>query len=163
MPNVTTVENINVLQVGKYGVRVDDKTWYGVNEPLTPTHFAPNQQYKVSISISKTGKKYIKEVLGVSETAQVPVAAPAPTSVEPPKVSTPVDTERAERVTGAMREVDTSKSSKLDLKTIQIQRQGCWQAAIQSPALTTWAVSTTEYLALVRQAAEAGVRFVNEA
>jgi len=159
MASPSTVENITVLQVGKYGVRVDEKTWYGVNEPLTPSHFAPGQSYKVSLSTSKTGKKYIKEVLGASE---APAAAPAPTPAPAPAVSTPVDTERAERVTGAMREVDTAKVGKLDAKTIQIQRQGCWQAAIQSPALTTWAVNVDEYLGLVRKAAEAGVRFVNE-
>ena len=44
----TVVENINVLQVGKYGVRVDEKTWFGVNQPLTPSHFAPDTGYKVS-------------------------------------------------------------------------------------------------------------------
>ena len=152
MSNVASVENINVLQVGKYGVRVDEKTWYGVNEPLTPSHFAPSASYKVSISTSKTGKKYIKEVLGVGEGSSP--AAPAPTPAPT------VDTERAERVTKA---AQASAPAKLDAKTIQIQRQGCWQAAIQSPALTTWAVNVDEYLALVRKAADMGVRYVNEA
>lgn len=150
MVQPTSVENVNVLQVGKYGVRVDEKTWYGVNDPLTPTHFAPGQQYKVSISISKTGKKYIKEVLGVADApAAAPVAAPAPKAA--------VDTERAAHYTPK-----SEDKPKLDAKTIQIQRQGCWQAAIQSPAITTWAVNFDEYLALVRKAADVGVKYVNE-
>lgn len=151
MPQPSVVETITVLQVGKYGVRVDDKTWYGVNEPLTPSHFSPTNTYKVSISTSKTGKKYIKEVVGVSE---APAAAPAAA----PAVATPaVDTERAQHYTP--RE-ETKKA--LDAKDIRIQRQGCWQAAIQSPALTTWAVNVDEYLAIVRKAADAGVKYVNE-
>lgn len=154
MSNVSSVENINVLQVGKYGVRVDEKTWYGVNEPLTPTHFAPSQSYKVSISTSKTGKKYIKEVLGVEA-----ASAPAPAPVAAPKAT--VDHERAQHYAKAAAPAEAS--GKLDLKTIQIQRQGCWQAAIQSPALTTWAVNVDEYLAIVRKAAEVGVKFINEA
>lgn len=156
MSQVATVESIAVLQVGKYGVRVDDKNWYGVNEPLTPSHFIPQHSYKVSISVSKTGKKYIKEVLGVAETA---ASAPAPAPAVEAK--TEVDHERAERVVKAIQASDVPKA-KLDSKDVRIQRQGCWQAAIQSPALTTWAVNPEEYLALVRQAAEAGVKFVNE-
>jgi hypothetical protein len=153
MVQPSAVETIAVLQVGKYGVRVDEKTWYGVNEPLTPSHFTPQQTYKVSISVSKTGKKYIKEVLGVSET---PVSAPAPAETAPA-----VDKERAQHYTPPATTKEAPKT--LDAKTIQIQRQGCWQAAIQSPALTTWAVNVDEYLAIVRKAADAGVRYVNEA
>ena len=151
MPQPTVVESITVLQVGKYGVRVDEKTWYGVNEPLTPSHFSPSTTYKVSISASKTGKKYIKEVVGVSE-APAPAAAPAAA----PAVATPaVDTERAQHYTQEPKKA-------LDAKDIRIQRQGCWQAAIQSPALTTWAVNVDEYLAVVRKAADMGVKYVNE-
>jgi hypothetical protein len=153
MSQTLSVENMTVLQVGKYGVRVDEKTWYGVNDPLTPSHFAPGQSYKVAISVSKTGKKYIKEVVGVSEAP----AAPAP-------VTPKVDTERGERVTNAIQQTSAPKAEKpkLDVKTIQIQRQGLYQAALQSPALTTWAISVDEYLAIVRKVADAGVAYVNE-
>src|SRR5258708_5103534 len=74
----TVVENIQVLQVGKYGVRIDEKTWFGVNEPLTPSHFVPNEGYKVSVTVSKTGKKYINEILG-QEVAQGTKTDSAPT------------------------------------------------------------------------------------
>jgi hypothetical protein len=135
------VENIQVLQVGKYGVRIDEKTWFGVNEPLTPSHFAPNSGYKVSVVVSKTGKKYISEILG-TEVAQAsaPVAAP---KAEAP-VSAPVTT------------------PKLDEKSIQIQRQGLYQAALQSPAIAQWSMNIEEYLALVRKAADAGIKYVAE-
>jgi hypothetical protein len=154
MSQTLSVENITVLQVGKYGVRVDEKTWYGVNDPLTPSHFAPGQSYKVAISVSKTGKKYIKEVVGVTEASP---SSPAPAA---PKV----DTERAERITSAIQQTSAPKAEKpkLDIKTIQIQRQGLYQAALQSPALTTWAISVDEYLAIVRKVADAGVAYVNE-
>lgn len=154
MSQPSVVEAITVLQVGKYGVRVDDRTWYGVNEPLTPSHFSPATTYKVSISTSKTGKKYIKEVLGVSDASST--SAPAPAAA-PAEAKPTVDTERVQHYTP---KEETKKA--LDAKDIRIQRQGCWQAAIQSPALTTWAVNPVEYLALVRQAAEEGVKFVNE-
>lgn len=143
----TVVENIQVLQVGKFGVRVDEKTWFGVNEPLTPAHFVPNEGYKVSVTVSKTGKKYINEILGTEvKGPTVAPAAAAPSTLTPPApvTSTPV------------------VSQKLDEKSIQIQRQGLYQAALQSPALAQWAVSQNEYLALVRQAADAGIAYVRE-
>jgi hypothetical protein len=152
MPATTTrptvVENIQVLQVGKYGVRVDEKTWFGVNEPLTPSHFVPNEGYKVSVVVSKTGKKYINEILGTevhSEAAAVPAttAVPAPSRAEP-AASAPLT------------------MTKLDEKSIQIQRQGLYQAALQSPVLAQWAINMAEYLALVRKAAEEGIKFVAE-
>ena len=150
----TVVENIQVLQVGKYGVRIDEKTWFGVNEPLTPSHFVPNEGYKVSVVVSKTGKKYISEILG-KEVAQA--AAPAPAPVVTPKVAAPVvDTARAERYT------PKAETSKLDEKSIQIQRQGLYQAALQSPAIAQWAVNIDEYLALVRKVADAGIAYVAE-
>ena len=141
------VENIQVLQVGKYGVRIDEKTWYGVNEPLTPSHFAPGG-YKVSVVVSKTGKKYINEILGTE--VVVAVAAPAPVVAAPAAPAAP----KAAPVVAA--------PVKYDDKSIQIQRQGLYQAALQSPALPQWALNVTEYLSLVRQVADAGIAYVRE-
>lgn len=145
------VENIQVLQVGKYGVRVDEKTWFGVNEPLTPSHFVPNEGYKVSVVVSKTGKKYISEILG-QEVAAAP--APAPAAVATPAAPA---TSKAEAPVSA-----PVTTQKLDEKSIQIQRQGLYQAALQSPALAQWAMNPEEYLAMVRKVAEAGIKFVAE-
>ena len=147
----TVVENINVLQVGKFGVRVDEKTWFGVNEPLTPEHFTKNTGYKVSVVVSKTGKKYIQEIIGVDTAAEEAPAAVAAPVAKAATESTPAPKAQSE-----------SAAPKFDDKTIQIQRQGLYQAALQSPALAQWAVNTAEYLALVRQAADAGVAYVRE-
>ena len=54
------------------GCRVDEKTWFGVNEPLTPSNFVPNEGYKVSVIVSKTGKKYISEILGTEVAQEAP-------------------------------------------------------------------------------------------
>lgn len=155
----TVVENINVLQVGKYGVRIDEKTWFGVNAPLTPSHFVPNEGYKVSVIVSKTGKKYIAEILGTEVKGSAPVAvaaAPAPVAVAAPVVNTTTTGSSAAVVTFA------ASAQKLDNKDIRIQRQGSYQAALHSPALAQWAVNIDEYLALVRRAANEAVKFINE-
>lgn len=156
MSQVATVENITVLQVGKYGVRVDDKTWYGVNEPLTPSHFAPGTTYNVSLSTSKTGKKYIKEVLNASEGKGAAPQAQA-------AVVDAVDHDRAQRII-ASAGIEQGKALKdtLQDKDIRIQRQGSFQAALHSPALTSWAVNVDEYLALCRRAADVCVAYINE-
>ena len=143
----TLVENIQVLQVGKYGVRIDEKTWYGVNEPLTPSSFALGG-YKISLVVSKTGKKYINEILGAEVVASAPVVAAAPVIAAPVVQPKPIE--------------NKATPLKFDDKSIQIQRQGLYQAALQSPALPQWALNVTEYLSLVRQVADAGIAYVRE-
>ena len=163
------VENIQVLQVGKYGVRVDEKTWFGVNEPLTPSHFAPNSGYKVSVVVSKTGKKYISEILG-TEVAQAsaPAATPAPAPVATaapaaPKAEAPVS---APVTTNAKNPTRAGFGQPLTDYDMQIQRQisraGIYQAALNSPALAQWSMNVEEYLALVRKVADAGVKYIGE-
>lgn len=140
-------ETITVLQISKYGVRVGDQ-WYNINQPLSPTNFLPNKTYTVGVKISKNGKKYISEI----------VQSDSDTSVPAP--SKPViDHERAARVVTAIKGPSVSMDPD---KERRIQRQGCYQAALQSPGLVSWATNIDEYLAFVRQAAEAGVAFVNE-
>lgn len=171
MANATTdrpklIENITVLQVGKYGVRVDEKTWFGVNEPLTPQNFVPNQSYKVAVTVSKTGKKYISELVGVEATASAPAAAPV-------AVAAPVVAAAPSPAVAAMQTNSSTKNptrsgfgTPLTDYDVAIQRQisraGIYQAALNSPALAQWAVNVDEYLALVRKAADAGMKYVNE-
>lgn len=161
----TAVENIQVLQVGKYGVRIDEKTWFGVNEPLTPSHFVPNEGYKVSVVVSKTGKKYINEILGteVKAEAAAPAAAPTPAPVATAPVAaapTPAPVATGKNPTRA------GFGSPLTDYDLSIQRQisraGVVQAALSSPALHQWAVNADEYLALVRKAADFAIKYVNE-
>lgn len=164
----TVVENIQVLQVGKYGVRIDEKTWFGVNEPLTPSHFVPNEGYKVSVVISKTGKKYINEILGQEEKqeavatapAPAPVAAPAASKVEAP-VSAPATTTPATK--NPTRAGFGQPLTDYDLQIQrQISRAGVMQAALTSPALAQWTTSIDEYLSLVRKAADFAFKYVGE-
>lgn len=161
----TVVENIQVLQVGKYGVRIDEKTWFGVNEPLTPNHFVPNEGYKVSVTISKTGKKYINEILGQEEkqeevAAPAPAAAPAAPKAETKPVSAPATTTASKNPTRA------GFGQQLTDYDLAIQRQisraGVLQAALMSPALAQWTTNIDEYLSLVRKAADFGFKYVGE-
>lgn len=160
----TVVENIQVLQVGKFGVRVDEKTWFGVNEPLTPSHFVPNEGYKVAVTVSKTGKKYINEILGTEVKAGTPAAATPTTEkvAETPKASAPVQAD-AKTSTRPVRAGFGNPLTEYDLaKDRQISRAGIYQAALSSPALAQWAVNVEEYIALVRKVADAGVKYVGE-
>lgn len=158
----TVVENIQVLQVGKYGVRIDEKTWFGVNEPLTPSHFVPNEGYKVSVTVSKTGKKYINEILGTEVAApSTPAASAAPAPVAAPKAAAP-----APKASSTGNPTRSGFGQPLTDYDVAIQRQisraGVYQAALNSPALAQWSMNIDEYLALVRKAADAGMQYVNE-
>lgn len=158
----TGVENITVHQVGKYGVRIGESLWYGVNEPLTPQNFIPGGGYKVSVTVSKTGKKYIQEILGV-EAAQESVAPASPTPVPKAKVeekrTTPTTSSSGNPTRAGFGQPLTDYDVAIQR---QISRAGVYQAALNSPALAQWAVSIDEYLALVRKAADAGVKYIAE-
>lgn len=175
-----TTENITVYQVGQYGVRVDEKTWFGVNSPLTPQHFVPDTGYKVAVTVSKTGKKYIAEILGTEDksatVAPAPAAAPAATDAvkaaeealakakAAAAAPAPAPKPAAPATSGKPYRAGYDKPlSEYDLgKDKQISRSGIYQAALQSPAIGQWAVNVDEYLALVRKVAEAGMKFIQE-
>lgn len=163
----TVVENIQVLQVGKYGVRIDEKTWFGVNEPLTPNHFVPNEGYKVSVTVSKTGKKYINEILGQEE-KQEEAAAPAPAAAAAP-AAPKAETKPAPApatTTASKNPTRAGFGQQLTDYDLQIQRQisraGVIQAALTSPAFAQWSTNADEYLALVRKAADFAFKYVAE-
>lgn len=161
----SVVENIHVFQVGKFGVRINEKDWYNTNEPLTPTQFEEGKGYKVGLSVSKTGKKYINEILGVEETKAPAAAAPTTEKVaETPKSSpAPAKTDVKTPQDVAIRAGYGQPLTQYDLaKDRQISRAGLYQAALSSPALAQWAVNVDEYLALVRKVADAGVQYVGE-
>jgi len=163
-----SVENIKVLQVGKFGVRIDEKTWMGVNEPLTPQHFAVGSGYKVSVTTSKTGKKYINSIIGVEDAQTAPTTAPAETdavkAAEEALKKAKANAEEAAAKAKAQAEAPkpATQAAGMDLKTRQIQRQGSFQAALQSPFLGQLATNVTEYLSFVRQAADEAVKYINE-
>jgi primosomal protein N' len=140
-----SVESITVLQVGKFGVRVDEKTWLGVNDPVTPQQFQVGLGYRVAVVTSKTGKKYVNEIIGQEEKQEAPKASVATPAVQP-KAQT------------------TTTPSKLDAKDKRIVRQGLYQAALHSPVLSQFVTgnNVTEYLELVKQVANEGIKFVTE-
>jgi hypothetical protein len=173
-----TVENIKVLQVGKFGVRVDEKTWFGVNEPLTPTHFQVGEGYKVSVTASKTGKKYINEVLGQEEKqeeqdqdapkqddavkAAEAVLAKAKANAEAKAKETQTTTTKAD-APKAIRAGFGQPLTEYDLAVQrQISRAGIYQAALQSPAAVQWATNLDEYVSNVRKLADSGMKYVQE-
>lgn len=159
------VENIQVLQVGKYGVRVDEKTWFGVNEPLTPSHFIPNEGYKVAVVVSKTGKKYISEILGTEvhdkkEPAETTVpAAKAPANPPAKTVDSPAPAKTTNPTRAGFGQPLTDYDMAIQR---QISRAGVYQAALASHAPVQWATNLDEYLALVRKVADAGMKYVTE-
>lgn len=164
----TVVENIQVLQVGKYGVRVDEKTWFGVNEPLTPSHFVPNEGYKVSVTVSKTGKKYINEIIGTEQKVSAPAQAAAP-AASAPVAAAPKAEEKAPAPATTTKSTNPSRAgfgqplTDYDLQVQrQINRSSNWNAAMNSNFLGQFSTNPDEYLALVRKAADAGIKYTNE-
>ena len=172
-----TVENIKVLQVGKFGVRVDEKTWFGVNEPLTPTHFQVGEGYKVSVTASKTGKKYINEIIGQEEKEETkvedtPKQDDAVKAAEAVLAKAKANAEAKAKETQTTTKADAPKAiragfgqplTEYDLAVQrQISRNGIYQAALQSPAAVQWATNLDEYVSNVRKLADAGMKYVTE-
>jgi hypothetical protein len=166
------VENIKVLQIGKFGVRVDEKTWYNVNAPLTSNHFAVGTGYKVSLSVAKSGKKYINEILGVESAEGAPAAAvPAaiPASLSSPATPSPAHVPHA-TPPGAGTAPATARPTRAgydkplteyDLaKDAQIAKSGIIQAALQSPGIVQWSTNLDEYMSNVRKVADFALQYV---
>lgn len=137
----STVEKevITINKVGKFGVLVGE-VWYSTNEPLKPTDFVSGQTYNVTVSISKTGKRYIKNM---SVTGNVK-----------PVEASPLTTEAKKIVENTFNYEDHQKA-----KNEQIKRQGTWQAAVQALGLTSNG-DIKELAAKVRELAEDGIRFI---
>lgn len=183
-PSMT--ENITVFQVGEYGVRVGEKTWFGVNKPLTPSSFVPDTSYKVTVTVSKTGKKYINSIVGTEDKAASTEATSAPTTAVSDDVKAAeaaLAKAKAEAVAKAAAAAATAAPktsgvaasgapyragydkplSQYDLaKDRQISRAGIYQAALQSTSLAQWATGPDEFLALVRKAADEGMKYIQE-
>lgn len=191
MPTATTkrpsvTENITVLQIGDFGVRVDEKNWYNTNEPLKPTAFQLNQSYKVSLSVAKSGKKYINEIIGVADATtavagQTTDVSDAVKQAEAALAKAKADAEakvqaEAKAVAAAAQAsagagVASGKPpyragydkplSEYDLaKDKQIAKSGIIQAALQSPAIAQWSVDLNNYLENVKKVADFALNYV---
>jgi hypothetical protein len=168
----TSMENIKVLQVGKFGVRVDEKTWFGVNAPLTPTHFAVGSGYKVSVTVSKTGKKYINEIVGVEEAGQAQAAAPATSPATAPVESDPVKAAEA-ALAKAKAEVEAKAKAAAALpasaprttstgKDKIITMLALYKSALENPAIAQWATNPDEHIGLIRKYAVELLKDIHE-
>lgn len=179
----SVVENITVLQIGDFGVRVDEKNWYNTNEPLKPTDFIVNQSYKVDLSVAKSGKKYVNKILGVADAApaaEAPATQPT-TSADPvkaaeealAKVKAEATAKAAAAQAAASAPATTGKPpyragydkplSEYDLhKDQQIARSGIIQAALQSPGVVQWSANLDEYMTNVRKVADFALKYAQE-
>lgn len=94
-----------------------------------------------------------------------PSLAPAPIEIKVEKVATEQAAEKPAKKSLSKDDYWTRKEER-DIETgIRIRRSGVWQAALQSVGVLQYSpnVRTLEdYLKIVQQAAEDGLRFVNE-
>jgi len=190
MPSATTkrpsvVENIKVLQIGDFGVRVDEKNWFNTNAPLTPAHFQVGVGYKVSVSVAKSGKKYINEILGVEDAAPATEAPATSTATAPVTDSVKAAEEalakakaEAAAKAAAAQVAETAKTTtgkhpsragydkpltEYDLaKDKQIARSGIIQAALQSPGIVQWSTNLDEYMLNVKKVADFALKYAQE-
>lgn len=145
-------ETITISFPGKYGPNING-TFYNVDQKsgIDPQSFEKGKTYDVLVQVSKTGKKYIKQIVGANSTP-TPVQAPIVQDVKPgdDKVLEVIKKE-------SKKEVDWDK------KTAQIQAQGCVQAAVQSPGLQMLLTSTyEEYWKNVERLAKDMMKFIQE-
>lgn len=132
-------ETITVSFVGKFGPSVNG-TWYNVDQKsgITMDQFEKGKTYDVLVMISKTGKKYIKQIVGatIENSLANSVAQTEPSTCTTVK---PGDDKILEVI-----KRESKKEVDWDKKTAQIQAQGCIQAAVQSPGLQMLLTSTYE-------------------
>lgn len=103
-----------------------------------------------------------------SAAATLPTDAQGESAIvqEPAKVEAPPKAEAPKPVyTGRKAASDTMSKDEWAAKDRRIGRAGLYQAALQSVGVNQYATGRTlaEYLAVVRQAAEDGLAFVNQA
>lgn len=134
-------ETITVTYVAKYGPKVGEE-WYNLSPKsgLIPSNFVVGKTYQVLVYTSKTGKKYINQIVG--EATELPKAEP--------KVETPKDEPVAER------KVSYAKPAGRDFDAEARGKVACasWAAALSSPALAMYALNKEDYLTLVETVAD---------
>jgi len=162
------VENITVLKIGEFGVLVDEKTWFGVNEPLTPQSFTKGSSYKVSVTVSKTGKKYVSAILGVEDN-EAPAPATTAKAAAPAATAPKAESKAPAKSTATDKDKNPTRAgfgqplTDYDMAVQrQISRAGIYQAALSSPVLGQWVANADEYIALVRKVADAGIEYIKE-
>lgn len=140
---------VKLVHTGKWGKSLlVGESWYNFDKKggLTGDEFEKNKTYTVLVNESKTGKKYISQIV-------------ADEVKEEPKGEPEVDVEAAKRVHAKKedkKEVDWDAVNRGKVACVQ------FEAALQSPGLAMYATSKEEYLKLVKEAAELGIKFTWE-
>lgn len=143
-------ETITVKYVndGKWGKSVlAGETWYNIDKKsgLTGDEFEKGSTYTILVNESKTGKKYISQIVGTGEvTSEVK---------ETPKVKAGDDKILEAPKKESKKDVDWDAVNRGKVACVQ------FEAALQSPGLAMYATSKEDYLKLVKEAAELGIKF----
>lgn len=150
-----TKETITISYVGKFGPSVDG-VWYNVDQKsgLKPGQFEKGKTYTVLVSVSKTGKKYIQQIIGESNEAAPEVREEK--SGDDKILQAPITT-----ASSGGSSLTYSTYGKRDFEAEARGKVACaaYTAALQSPGLAMYATSKEEYLKIVAEAALAAIEF----
>lgn len=145
-------ETVVVTYVGKFGPRVGD-TWYNIDQKsgVKPEQFEKGKTYDVLVSVSKTGKKYIQQIVGDGITE---VVVPH---------TTPVNVEALKDKPGDDKILQTLKKEKKETDWDGIARGkvacAAFGDALKSSGLAMYSTSKEEYLKLVEEMAKRQIEF----
>lgn len=142
-------ETITVTLVAKYGPKVQDQ-WYSLSPKsgLTPANFQAGKTYQVLVYTSKTGKKYINQIVGEDRVDSKALLE---------------SKEYQQGVSGVINQVvrtpEPVKASKFSGRDFDAEARGkvacaSWAAALSSPALAMYALNKEDYLTLVETVAD---------
>lgn len=150
-----TKETITVSFVGKYGPSVNGE-WFNIDQKsgLKASQFEKDKTYTVLVSVSKTGKKYIHQIVGEDAVPSTREDKPGDDKIlqRPEAFTTSTVGGSATYYTPpAKRDFEAEARGKVACAT--------YAAALQSPGLAMYATSKDEYLKLVAEAAQAGIDF----
>lgn len=160
-------ETITVKYVndGKWGKSVlAGETWYNIDKKsgLTGDEFEKGSTYTILVNESKTGKKYISQIIAGGRVEACPdgseVIVPVPKVkagddkiLKDPNINPSNGTPYGPL--HPKKEVDWDAVNRGKVACVQ------FEAALQSPGLAMYATSKEDYLKLVKEAAELGIKF----
>ncbi len=150
-------ETITVTLVAKYGPKVGD-VWYNLSPKsnLTPDKFVKGNTYDVLVYTSKTGKKYINQIVGEDRVDSKAL-------LESKEYQQGV----SDVINQAVRTPEPVKTSKFSGRDFDAEARGkvacaSYAAALSSPALAMYALNKEDYLKLVEEVTEKMIKKVFE-
>jgi hypothetical protein len=160
---MNTKESIVVAFPGKYGPNVNG-VFYSIDprSGVKPEQFEKGRAYDITFWTSKTGKKYINQIVG--EGGAIINSAPAESiSAQVVKETIEIIKELPGDDKILVDKPHIKKEVDWDKKTAQIQAQGCIQAAVQSPGLQLLLITDYKgYWENVERLAKDMLQFVQE-